>query len=45
MSDVITIEVTSYCVPNLTLIDLPGIVGAKIEDEPGILYIYFFFFL
>ena len=34
VEDVITIEVTSPTVPNLTLIDLPGLVAAKSPNEP-----------
>lgn len=34
IGDILTIEVFSHMIPNLTLIDLPGIVGAPRPNEP-----------
>jgi len=34
IKDVLTIEITSNLVPNITLVDLPGIVGARMPGEP-----------
>lgn len=34
MEDVLKIEILSPDVPNLVLIDLPGIMSAHYEDEP-----------
>jgi hypothetical protein len=34
VEDTLTIEVTSYSVPNLKLLDLPGIMAAVRKDEP-----------
>jgi hypothetical protein len=35
VEDTLTIEVTSNLVPNLTLLDLPGIVAATRKGEPA----------